>query len=135
VPGCSDREPERRKSPCIEDCCANPQIALLVTDCDLSQGRIKVTKARVVSRDKDRTKTREDRIVELCPRALHVLKRRLALRARLQLAGKIRHEELFLQGRGSPIRNLQYPGLGGGARSRSLSKADIATRTTLVTPA
>jgi hypothetical protein len=31
-------------------------------------------------RDKDRTKTQEDRDVELCPRALEVLKRHLALR-------------------------------------------------------
>jgi integrase len=68
------------------------QIALLVTDCDVGQGKIKVTKARVVARDKDRTKTSEDRLVELCPRALHVLKRHLALRAGLKLEGKVNHE-------------------------------------------
>ena len=45
------------------------QIALRVDDCDLSQGKILVNKARVMKRDKDRTKTGEDRIVELCPRA------------------------------------------------------------------
>ena len=85
------------------------QIALLVSDCDVGQAKIKVTKARVVARDKDRTKTSEDRLVELCPRALHVLKRQLALRARLKLAGEIDHEELFFKDDGSPIRNLQYP--------------------------
>jgi len=60
-----------------------------VTDCDVAQGKVKIDKARVVARDKDRTKTSEDRIIELCPRALHVLKRHLALRARLKLEGKI----------------------------------------------
>ena len=45
------------------------QIALRVEDCDLGQGKFMVNKARVMKRDKDRTKTGEDRIVELCPRA------------------------------------------------------------------
>ncbi len=85
------------------------QIALLVSDCDIGQGKISVTKARVMARDKDRTKTSEDRLVELCPRALDVLKRHLALRARLVLAGQIRHEHLFFKEDGSPIGNLQYP--------------------------
>jgi len=85
------------------------EIALLVTDCDVGQSKIKVTKARVVARDKDRTKTSEDRLVELCPRALHVLKRHLALRARLKLAGRIDHDDLFFKEDGVPIRNLQYP--------------------------
>jgi integrase len=80
-----------------------------VTDCDVAQGKIKIDKARVAARDKDRTKTSEDRIVELCPRALHVLKRHLALRARLRLEGKIHHEDLFFKDDGTPIRNLQYP--------------------------
>jgi integrase len=85
------------------------QIALLVSDCDLVQAKISVSKARVDGRDKDRTKTSEDRLVELCPRALEVLKRQLALRARLKLAGAITHEELFFKDTGEPIRNLQYP--------------------------
>jgi integrase len=58
------------------------QIALFVSDCDLVKGTIAITKARVMARDKDRTKTSEDRIVQLCPRALEVLKRQLALRER-----------------------------------------------------
>lgn len=85
------------------------QIALLVSDCDLTHGKINITKARVMARDKDRTKTSTDRLIELCPRALEVLKRHLALRANLKLAGHIQHEELFFKEDGSPIRNLQYP--------------------------
>jgi len=61
---------------------------------------------RFHSQDKDRTKTSTDRLVELWPRALEVLRRQFALRARLKLAGKIRHEELFFKDDGSPIRNL-----------------------------
>ena len=49
------------------------QIALLVTDYDARRAVLSVTKARVLRRDKDRTKTQEDRDVELCPRALEVL--------------------------------------------------------------
>jgi integrase len=56
------------------------EIALEVADCDLTQGKVMVSKARVMRHDKDRAKTGEDRLVELCPRALEVLKRQLALR-------------------------------------------------------
>ena len=73
------------------------QIALLVSDCDVAQGKLSVTKARVMARDKDRTKTSEDRLIELCPRALEVLNRQMALRARMTLAGLIKHEELFFK--------------------------------------
>ena len=51
----------------------------------------------------DRTKTPEDRDVELCPRALDVLRRHLALRADYVAAGKIRHEHLFFLEDGTPI--------------------------------
>jgi integrase len=85
------------------------QIVLLVSDCDIGQGKVSITKGRVMSRDMDRTKTCTDRLIELCPRALGVLKRHLSLRAQLQLAGKIGHEELFFKDNGAPIRNLQYP--------------------------
>jgi integrase len=50
------------------------QIALLETDYDARRGVLSVTKARVLRRDKDRTKTQEDRDVELCPRGLEVLR-------------------------------------------------------------
>ena len=33
----------------------------------------------------------------LCPRALDVLKRQLAVRARLELAGEINHDQLFFK--------------------------------------
>jgi integrase len=85
------------------------QIALLVSDCDVVHGKLSVTKAHVMAHDKDRTKTCVDRLIELCPRALEVLKRQLALRARMTLAGLIKHEELFFKDNGDPIRNLQYP--------------------------
>jgi hypothetical protein len=47
----------------------------------------------------NRTKTQEDRYVELCPRALEVLSRHLALRREYVSAGKIHHENLFFLGR------------------------------------
>jgi len=40
---------------------------------------------------------------------LQVLKRQLALRARLQFAGKIHHEDLFFRESGLAIRNLNDP--------------------------
>jgi Phage integrase family len=79
------------------------QIALLVTDYDARKGVLAVTKAHVLRQDKDRTKTQEDRHVELCPRALEVLRRHLALRAEYVAAGKIRHEHLFFLEDGRPI--------------------------------
>jgi integrase len=85
------------------------EIALEVADCDLTQGKVLVSKARVMRHDKDRTKTGEDRLVDLCPRALEVLKRQLALRANLKLAGKVTHENVFFRDDGSQIRNLNDP--------------------------
>src|ERR1700737_4791411 len=87
------------------------EIALEVDDCDLAQGKIRVDKARVMRRDNDRTKTSEERMVELCPRALEVLKRQLALRARLKLAAQIHHENVFFRQDGSPIRSLNDPSI------------------------
>ena len=49
---------------------------------------LSVTNARVLRRDKDRTKTQEDRDVELCPRALQVLKRHVALREKYVADGR-----------------------------------------------
>ena len=79
------------------------QIALLVTDYDARRAVRSVTKARVLRRDKDRTKTLEDRDVELCPRALAVLTRHLALRNEYGATGKIRHQHLFFLEDGRPI--------------------------------
>lgn len=85
------------------------QIALLVSDYDLVKGTIAVTKARVMARDKDRTKTSEDRTVQLCLRALAVLKRQLALRERWQRLGvHVDHEHVFFKDDGEAIRHLHY---------------------------
>jgi integrase len=79
------------------------QIALLVTDYDARRAVLSVTKARVLPWDEDRSKTQEDRDVELCPRALEVLKRHLALRQEYVAAGKIHHAHLFFLEDGRPI--------------------------------
>jgi integrase len=85
------------------------QVALLVSDCDLAKGTIAITKARVMARDKDRTKTSEDRTVQLCSRASDVLKRQLALRERWQRLGtRIDDEHVFFKDDGEPIRHLHY---------------------------
>ena len=55
----------------------------------------------------DYTKTGVDRVVELCPRALDCLKRQLALRARLKLAGKVAHEKIFCHPDDSAFHDLQ----------------------------
>jgi hypothetical protein len=68
-----------------------------------------VTKARVLGIDKDTTKTREDRIIQLSPRALTVLKRQLALYRYLKARRLIEHNQLFFKDDGTPIRNLDYP--------------------------
>lgn len=101
------------------------QIALLVTDYDARKGVLSVTKARVLRRDKDRTKTQEDRDVELCPRALEVLKRHLALRDEYVAAGKIRHEHLFFLDDGSPISD---PEITRWRWSESLNALNIRRR-------
>lgn len=69
-------------------CFAGPrpseQIALLWQDVDLRSGTLKVRRARVLARDKERTKTTYEREVELNTRALAVIERQ---RARTQLVG------------------------------------------------
>jgi integrase len=45
------------------------QLALLVSDVDLAARKLRITKAYVAGREKDRTKTNVDRVVDLCPRA------------------------------------------------------------------
>lgn len=54
-------------------------IALLWSDIDLQAGLARISKARVMAQDKDRTKTAVVRDIELCPRALAVLKRQQAI--------------------------------------------------------
>lgn len=66
-----------------------------------------MSKARVAGIDKNCTKTGEDRIVTLCPRAIRILAHQLELRARLKTAGLIDHDHLFLTAEGRVIRHLQ----------------------------
>lgn len=62
-----------------------------------------------MKRDKDRTKTSEDRIVELCPRAIEILRRQLEQRESYVREGRIGHDDLFFQESGAPIRDLNVP--------------------------
>ena len=77
-------------------------IALNWSDVDLVAGTATVDKARVMGRDKDTTKTSVSRCVELCPRALDVLKRQKRLTF---LAG----ENVFGHEDGSPYHDRQVP--------------------------
>jgi integrase len=84
------------------------EISLRVQDCDLVKGTIRIHQVVVLGRDKDRPKNNEERIVELCPRALAVLTRQLALRKQYVSAGKINHDFVFFKEDGDPIRCLKY---------------------------
>jgi len=101
------------------------QIALLVTDFDERKGVLRVTKARVLRRDKDRTKTQEDRNVDLTPRALQLLKAHLELRATYVAAGKITHDRLFFLEDGSAISD---PEITRWRWNESLQKLGIRQR-------
>ena len=85
------------------------QFALEVGDCDLANGKISVTKAVVLSQKKNRTKTSQDREINLCPRALAVLRRQLALRERMVAAGKVRHKFVFFTEGGAPFQTVYLP--------------------------
>lgn len=74
------------------------QIALLVSDYDAARGTLDVTRARVNGIDKDSTKTGDDRRIALCPRAVGVLNRHLALREELARARQHRPRFSVLQG-------------------------------------
>ncbi|MDB6162355.1 MAG: alpha/beta hydrolase fold family protein [Gammaproteobacteria bacterium] len=84
-----------------------PELAL--SDIDLVHGIISINKARVSGVDRDKTKTSEDRRVQLCPRALSVLRRHLRLRASLKAAGKIDHDHVFFLETGALFRSLHHP--------------------------
>ena len=84
------------------------EIALRTLDCNLEKATIEIRQVIVLAREKDRTKSKEDRTVELCPRALSVLKRQLALREQYLQAGKIDHDLVFFKDDGEPIRSLKY---------------------------
>jgi integrase len=79
----------------------------LISDYDAVNGTLRVSKARVAGIDKNCTKTGEDRIVTLCPRAIRILARQLKLRERLKTAGLIDHDHLFFTPEGAVIRHLR----------------------------
>ena len=85
------------------------EIALKISDCDLANARIRITHVRVRRREKDRTKTGEDREIALCPRALQVLQRQFVLHQKLAAVGTIDHDFVFFQEDGAPIVDLSYP--------------------------
>jgi integrase len=86
------------------------EIALVLSDLDVVNGIVSVNKARVAGVDRCQTKTGEDRRITLCPRALVALRRQLALRARLEAAGVIRHDHVFFHETGEPFWSLLIPG-------------------------
>lgn len=85
------------------------EIALKERDFDEVRGTLPITKTRVYGIDKDTTKTREDRVIHLSPRAIAVLIRQLALHRHLKTRGRIDHDQLFFRHNGAPIRDLGYP--------------------------
>ncbi len=84
------------------------QIALTVQDLDVKQGTLWVSKSKVYGVARDSTKTHQDRLIRLCPRALAVAERQFALYQRLRLKGAIRHNHLFFTASGAPIESLLY---------------------------
>jgi hypothetical protein len=101
--------PETNQS--IREACSltanSEEIALVVSDYDRARGELHVTKARVLRRDKDRPKNGEERVIELCGRAIDVLERHLKLRAQYVSEGRINHKHLFFHqdGTRSPTLN------------------------------
>ena len=101
------------------------QISLTVSDLDAARGTLSVSKARVAGVDRATTKTGVHRVFELCPRALAVLRRQLALRERLIREGAIRHPHLFFTEDGSPFRSIKE----SGARwAKTLARLPIRPR-------
>ena len=84
------------------------EIGLRVQNCNLTKGTIKICEAVVLRQHKDRPKNNEDRTVELCPRALAVLKCQFALRDAYVKAGMIKHDNVFFRDDGKPMRELKY---------------------------
>jgi integrase len=84
------------------------EMGLRKAQCDLVKDTIEISETVVLGQHKDRTKTNEDRTVELCPRALAVLKRQFALREQYVRAGKIKHDFVFFRDDGQPMRTLKY---------------------------
>lgn len=101
------------------------QIALTVADFDAARGTLRVNKARVAGVDRATTKTGVHRIFELCPRAMTVLRRQLALRERFEREGRIRHPYIFFADDGSPLFSIKEP---GRRWAKSLARLPIRPR-------
>ena len=78
------------------------EIALTIRDFDPIRGTLSINKARVRGVNRNCTKTRQDRLIELCPRATRVIHRQLELRRRMRLD----HDTLFFDDNGAPIQDL-----------------------------
>lgn len=83
------------------------EIALVLSDFDLVYGVVSANKTRVAGVDRSQTKHGNDKQITLCRRALAVLKRPLALRARLRASGPIQHDYLFFRETRERFWNLQ----------------------------
>ena len=86
-----------------------------------------MNKARVAGIDRYQTKTGEDRRIELRPRALAVLKRQLALRARLEATDAIGHDHVFFRETGEPLESAD----SGEALARDAELAEAPVSQTL----
>lgn len=106
------------------------QFALEVSDCDLVNGKISITKAVVETKKKNRTKTNQDREITLCPRALEVLRAQFSLRERMAVAGLINHKFVFFSSVGKRWRPRTCH-TTDGQRCSIGSTSDIASHTTL----
>jgi len=97
------------------------EIALTVHDFDPVRSTLSVNKARVLGIDRNCTKTRQDRLITLCPRAVQVIHRQLELRG----CRRLDHDALFFEDHGAPIQNL----LGSAQRwRRTLKRLGIRHR-------
>jgi len=83
-------------------CRPSELIALLWEDVDLIGGTVRIDKARVMAKDKDRTKTAVAREIELGPRALDILRRQR------ELTG-LKGGHVFTRDDGEPFNDLQIP--------------------------
>jgi integrase len=92
------------------------QIALVVSDLDVLHGVISINKARVAGIDRNLTKTGNDRRVELCPRALAVLKRQLRLR---EISATLRRAPPTRRGLKVPAKATSRPSNGESVADRS----------------
>src|SRR6185437_1087394 len=75
-------------------------LALRVNDYEREAGVLAITKTRVRGRERFKTKNGRDRRIVLCARAIDVLERQLAWRARLAARGLIEHDNLFCHASG-----------------------------------